>query len=164
MPVGYCALRELLFLKTLAVAKNVLMQDLTPLVLNCIVKSDGYKNRGLSPVVLVCSEKSPVADRQLLTFLVLPRKVSQRRRPRFAAALRFPALLVGSGGCRTCALRSYSPRRHPLTRLRYSAALRGMWRYAISIAANDCTHSATLFHSAQDCALNGLKSGFPLMA
>ncbi len=33
----------------------------------------------------------PVADRQLITFLVLPRKVIQRRRPRFAA-LRVPCV------------------------------------------------------------------------
>ena len=35
--------------------------------------------------------------RQLVTFLVLPRKVTKRSRPRFAAASRFPALLDWSG-------------------------------------------------------------------
>ena len=38
----------------------------------------------------------------------------------------FPALLDWSGGCGTRATRSNSPRRHPLTSLRYSAAHRGM--------------------------------------
>jgi hypothetical protein len=37
----------------------------------------------------------------------------------------FPALLDWSGGCGTRASRSDSPRRHPLTSLRYSAAHRG---------------------------------------
>jgi len=37
----------------------------------------------------------------------------------------FPALLDWSGGCGTRATRSDSPRRNPLTSLRYSAALRG---------------------------------------
>ena len=70
--------------------------------------------------------KPPGVARQLVTFLVLPRKVTKRSRPRFAAAARFPALLDWSGGCGTRATRSDSPRRNPLTSLRYSAALRGM--------------------------------------
>ena len=70
-------------------------------------------------------QKPPGVARQQVTFLALPRKVTQRRRPRFAAAARFPALLDCSGGCGTRATRSDSPRRNPLTSLRYSAALRG---------------------------------------
>ena len=66
-----------------------------------------------------------MVDRQLVTFLVLPRKVTKRNRPRFAAAARYPALLDWSGGCGTRATRSNSPRRNPLTSLRYSAAHRG---------------------------------------
>ena len=68
---------------------------------------------------------SPGVARQQVTFLVLPRKVTQRRRPRFAAASRFPALLDWSGGCGTRTSCSDSPRRLPLTSLRYSAAHRG---------------------------------------
>jgi len=67
----------------------------------------------------------PGVARQQVTFLVLPRKVTQRRRPRFAAPAGYPALLDWSGGCGTRAARSDSPRRLPLTSLRYSAALRG---------------------------------------
>jgi hypothetical protein len=63
--------------------------------------------------------------RQLLTFLVSPRKISQRRRPQSATPSVFPALLDKSGGCGTCAMRSNSPRRNPLTRLRYSVAAKG---------------------------------------
>jgi hypothetical protein len=90
------------------------------------------------------SELSGAARRQV-TFLVLPRKVTKRNRPRFAAATRYPTLLDWSGGCGTRATRSnitsdlagvvcqlsrmascfISPRRHPLTSLRYSAAHRG---------------------------------------
>jgi hypothetical protein len=60
----------------------------------------------------------------------LPRKVTKRNRPRFAAAARCPALLDWSGGCGTRTIRcastcSNSPRRNPLTSLRYSAAHRG---------------------------------------
>src|SRR3989338_5913553 len=50
--------------------------------------------------------KPPGVARQQVTFLVLPRKVTQRRRPRFAAASRYPALLDWSGGCGTRAARS----------------------------------------------------------
>jgi hypothetical protein len=46
-------------------------------------------------------------------------------RPRFTAPAGYPALLDWSGGCGTRATRSDSPRRHPLTSLRYSAAHRG---------------------------------------
>ena len=75
----------------------------------------------------VACRSAPGVARQQVTFLVLPRKVTQRRRPRCAAPLRgFPALLAWSGGCGTRATRSDSPRRHPLTSLRYSAAHRGM--------------------------------------
>src|SRR5450759_2942063 len=75
-------------------------------------------------------QKPPGVARQLVTFLVLPRKVTQRRRPRFAAATRFPALLDWSGGCGTRTIRyastcSNSPRRLLLTSLCYSAAHRG---------------------------------------
>jgi len=63
--------------------------------------------------------------RQQVTFLVLPRKVTKRNRPRFAAPAGCPALLDWSGGCGTRAARSDSPRRYPLTSLRYSAAHRG---------------------------------------
>src|SRR4030067_2960845 len=69
--------------------------------------------------------KPPGVARQLVTFLVLPRKVTQRKRPRFAAATRFPALLGRSGCCGTRTACSDSPRRNLLTSLRYSAALRG---------------------------------------
>jgi hypothetical protein len=99
---------------------------------------------------------SPVVDRQLVTFLVLPRKVTKRNRPRFAAASRYPALIDWSGGCGTRATRSnitsdlagvvcqlsrmascfISARRHPLTSLRYSAAHRGKGRYAKSASQN----------------------------
>ena len=64
-------------------------------------------------------------------FLRRQRKSNQkRRRPRFAAAARYPALLDWSGGCGTRTIRcastcSNSPRRQPLTSLRYSAAHRG---------------------------------------
>src|SRR5450756_1488974 len=74
----------------------------------------------------------PVVARQQVTFLVLPRKVTKRNRPRFAAPAGFPALLDWSGGCGTRATRSNSPRRHPLTSLRYSAAHRGKGRCAKS--------------------------------
>jgi hypothetical protein len=67
----------------------------------------------------------PGVARQLVTFLVLPRKVTKRNRPRFAAASRYPALLDWSGGCGTRTTCSDSPRRNPLTSLRYSAAHRG---------------------------------------
>jgi len=53
------------------------------------------------------------------------KKVIKEMPPRFAAAARCPALLDWSGGCGTRATRSDNPRRHPLTSLRYSAALRG---------------------------------------
>ncbi len=74
--------------------------------------------------------KPPVVDRQLVTFLVLPRKVTKRNRPRFAAAARCPALLDWSG----LLINSHDPlrghvlkhiRQNSLTSLRYSAALRG---------------------------------------
>src|SRR5450759_4916333 len=68
---------------------------------------------------------SPGVARRLVTFLVLPRKVTKRNRPRFAAPAGYPALLDWSGGCGTRASRSDSPHRHLLTSLRYSAALRG---------------------------------------
>ncbi len=68
--------------------------------------------------------------RQQVTFLALPRKVTKRSRPQFAAATRFPALFACSGGCGTRAARSNSPRRNPLTSLRYSAAHRGIGRFA----------------------------------
>jgi len=55
----------------------------------------------------------------------LPRKVTKRKRPRFAAPAGYPALLDWSGGCGTRAMRSNSPRRLSLTSLRYSAAHRG---------------------------------------
>jgi hypothetical protein len=75
-------------------------------------------------------QKPPGVARQLVTFLVLPRKVTKRSRPRFAAPAGFPALLDWSGGCGTRTIRyastcSNSPRRHLLTSLRYSAAHRG---------------------------------------
>src|SRR5450759_2840530 len=43
----------------------------------------------------------PGVARQQVTFIVLPRKVTQRHRPRFAAPAGYPALLVWSGGCGT---------------------------------------------------------------
>ena len=73
---------------------------------------------------------SPVADRQLVTFLVLPRKVTKRSRPRFAAPAGFPALLDWSGFL----INSHDPlrghvlkhiRQNSLTSLCYSAAHRG---------------------------------------
>src|SRR5450759_2661490 len=70
-------------------------------------------------------QKPSGVARQQVTFLVLPRKVTQRSRPRFAAAARCPALLDRSGGCGTRTACSNSPRRNPLTSLRYSAAHRG---------------------------------------
>src|SRR5450759_4565803 len=89
--------------------------------------------------------KPPVVARQQVTFLVLPRKVTKRNRPRFAAPAGYPALLDWSGGCGTrtacsnitsdlagvvCQLSRMascfiSARQHPLTSLRYSAAHRG---------------------------------------
>src|SRR5450759_1644221 len=80
-----------------------------------------------------------------VTFLVLPRKVTKRSRPRFAAPAGCPALLVWSGGCGTrtacsnitsdlagvvCQLSRMascfiSARRNPLTSLRYSVADEG---------------------------------------
>ena len=45
--------------------------------------------------------KPPGAARQLVTFLVLPRKVTQRRRPRFAAPAGFPRSAASKRGCAT---------------------------------------------------------------
>ena len=69
-------------------------------------------------------QKPPGVARQQVTFLVLPRKVTQRNRSRFAAPTVCPALLDWSGGCGTRATRSNNPRRNLLTSLRYSAAHR----------------------------------------
>jgi hypothetical protein len=60
----------------------------------------------------------------------LPRKVTKRNRPRFAAPAGFPALLGCSGGCATRMIRyaatcSNSARRNPLTSLCYSVADEG---------------------------------------
>src|SRR3989338_4473877 len=62
---------------------------------------------------------------KLLSFASPKRKYPKKRRPRFAAASRFPALLDWSGGCGTRAARSDRPRRNPPTSLRHSAAHRG---------------------------------------
>ena len=68
--------------------------------------------------------------RQQVTFLVLPRKVTKRGRPRFAAPSGFPALLDWSG----LLINSHDPlrghvlkhiRQNSLTSFRYSAAHRG---------------------------------------
>ena len=86
-----------------------------------------------------------VRPRTPITFFVRPKKVIKETPPRFTAATRCPALLDWSGGCGTrttcsditsdlagvvCQLSRtassfISPRRHPLTSLRYSAAHRG---------------------------------------
>ncbi len=60
-------------------------------------------------------------------FLLLrQKKVTKEKATLVCRPLRgFPALLGKSGGCGTRATRSDSPRRNPLTRLRYSAALKG---------------------------------------
>ena len=60
------------------------------------------------------------------TFFTRVKKAVKENTPRFAAPAGFPALLAWSGGCGTRATRSNSPRRHPLTSLRYSAAHRGI--------------------------------------
>jgi hypothetical protein len=73
----------------------------------------------------ILKAKPPGVARQQVTFLVLPRKVTKRGRPRCAAPSGFPALLDWSGGCGTRATRSDSPRRHPLTSFRYSADAQG---------------------------------------
>src|SRR4030065_331146 len=49
----------------------------------------------------VSESMSPGVARQLVTFLVLPRKVTQRSRPQFTAPAGYPALLDWSGGCGT---------------------------------------------------------------
>src|SRR3989338_3437202 len=109
------------------------------------IKSVGWVERRGTQHQKKLKSKPPGVARQQVTFLVLPRKVTQRRRPRFAAASRYPALLDWSGGCGTRAARSditsdlagvvcqpsrmascfISPRRNPLTSPRYSAAHRG---------------------------------------
>jgi len=86
-----------------------------------------------------------VRPRTPVPFFVRPKKGTKETPPRFAAAARYPALLDRSGGCGTRAMRSditsdlagvvcqlsrmascfISPRRNPLTSLRYSAAHRG---------------------------------------
>jgi len=58
-------------------------------------------------------------------FSWLAKKSDPKKSPRFTAPAGYPALLDWSGGCGTRATRSNSPRRNPLTSLRYSAALRG---------------------------------------
>ena len=67
-----------------------------------------------------------MVDRQLVTFLVLPRKVTKRRRPRFAAPAGFPRSAASKRGCATrprgdAARRSNSAR----LPLRFLAADRG---------------------------------------
>ena len=61
-----------------------------------------------------------------LLFLACPSKSNQKERhPAYRPLRGFPALLAMPGGCGTRASRSDSPRRNPLTSLRYSAAHRG---------------------------------------
>jgi hypothetical protein len=76
-------------------------------------ESSGKQSRGVWP-------RTPI------TFFVRPKKVIKETPPRFTAASRYPALLDWSGGCGTRTACSNSPRRNPLTSLRYSAAHRGM--------------------------------------
>ena len=53
---------------------------------------------------------SPVADRQLVTFLVLPRKVTKRNRPRFAAPAGYPRSAASKRGCATRPGGAHTPR------------------------------------------------------
>jgi hypothetical protein len=63
--------------------------------------------RSADNAVLSSINPSPGVARQLLTFLVSPRKVSQRRRPRFAAPLRgVPVDATHKSGRETNSLRS----------------------------------------------------------
>ena len=64
----------------------------------------------------------PGVARRLVTFFVLPKKVTQKSRPQSAIPAGFPVLLEWTGGCGTRTACSDSPRRHPLSILRYSVA------------------------------------------
>jgi len=69
---------------------------------------------------------APGAARHAGYFLWPAKESNQRNAAPVCRPLRgFPVLLDWSGGCGTRAARSNSPRRHPLTSLRYSAAHRG---------------------------------------
>jgi hypothetical protein len=59
-------------------------------------------------------------------FLLRQRKSNQKEGDPGFPPFGCPALLDWSGGCGTRATRSDSPRRNPLTSLRYSAAYRGI--------------------------------------
>ena len=67
----------------------------------------------------------PGVARRLVTFFVLPKKVTQKSRPQSAIPAGFPVLLEWTGGCGTRTACSDSPRRHPLASLCYSVADEG---------------------------------------
>src|ERR1039458_5537666 len=65
---------------------------------------------------------SPGVARQLVTFLVLPRKVTKRNRPRFAAPAGFPRSAASKRGCATRPGGAHTPR--PIAGLEQCSPLR----------------------------------------
>ena len=129
----------------------------------------------------------PGVDRQQVTFLVLPRKVTQRRRPRFAASAGYPALLDWPSGCGTRTIRYaftcsnitsdlagvvcqlsrmascfISPRRNPLTSLR-SAAHRGIKPKPINpYGGQHVAHHAAVDRQYNSTPVHFIAMGFKL--
>ena len=73
----------------------------------------------IRPIDRNSTSTPPGVARQLVTFLVLPRKVTKRNRPRFPAPAGFPALLEWSGGCGTRPGGAHKPR--PTAELKQSS-------------------------------------------